>query len=115
MFNLEWTEEAKLTFRQLEAQAKAIQEKRMNRKKAKSSRQEGLFNQVVKTLKLLRENPRHPGLHTHSYSGLEHPWSPAEKVFEAYVQNNTPGAYRVFWCYGPLKKEITLLSITPHP
>ena len=24
-----------------------------------------------------------------------------EKVFEAYGQNNTFGAYRVFWHYGP--------------
>jgi len=38
-----------------------------------------------------------------------------EKVFEAYVQNKTPGAYRLFWCYGPDKGQITLIAITPHP
>jgi len=114
MFNLEWTEEAKRAFRQLETDAKAIQKKRTSYKKTKSSQQEGLFNQVVKTLKLLRENPRHPGLHTHPYTNLEHPWACSEKVFEAYIQNNTPGAYRIFWCYGPLKKEITIIAITPH-
>ena len=115
MFTLEWTEEAKLTFNNLQADASVIQANRENKQKKKRSRQEGLFNQVVKTLKFLRENPKHPGLHTHPYSLLEHPFSPREKVFEAYAQNNTPGAYRVFWCYGPGKKEITIIAITPHP
>lgn len=115
MFTLEWTEGAKITFKILQAEAEAIQNNRATKQKNKSSRQEGLFTQVVKTLKLLRENPKHSGLRTHPYSLLEHPWSTQEKVFEAYVQNNTPGAYRVFWCYGPKKKEITIIAITPHP
>jgi hypothetical protein len=45
-----------------------------------------------------------------------------EKVFEAYAQNDTPGAYRIFWHYGPDevvgKKRtpvITVVAITPHP
>jgi hypothetical protein len=45
-----------------------------------------------------------------------------EKVFEAYAQNNTPGAYRIFWQYGPDeakgKKRIPIIivvAITPHP
>lgn len=113
MFNLEWTEEAKITFKELQDHAEAIGGK--GDAKRKSSRQEGLFKQLVKTLKFLRENPRHPSLHTHTYDLLEHPWSKSEKVFEAYVQNRTPGAYRVFWCYGPCQKEITILAITPHP
>jgi hypothetical protein len=43
-------------------------------------------------------------------------------VFEAYAQNNTPGAYRIFWHYGPdetkAKKRtpvITVVAITRHP
>jgi hypothetical protein len=38
-------------------------------------------------------------------------------VFEAYAQNRTPGAYRIFWCYGPDKDkgDITITAITPHP
>src|ERR1700758_4000796 len=115
MFDLEWTEEAKSTFLELQEKAEAIQEKRESQRKKKSSRQEGLFKQVVKTLKLLRENPKYPGLQTHPYNLLEHPWSAKEKVFEAYVQNNTPGAYTVFWCYGLRQKELTIIAITPHP
>jgi hypothetical protein len=38
-----------------------------------------------------------------------------EKVFEAYVENRTPGAYRIFWYYGPQSGEITVFAMTPHP
>jgi hypothetical protein len=38
-----------------------------------------------------------------------------EEVFEAYAENNTPGAYRIFWHYGPDKNMITIVAITPHP
>jgi len=38
-----------------------------------------------------------------------------EKVFEAYAEQGTPAAYRIFWIYGPAKNEITILAITPHP
>ena len=55
------------------------------------------------------------GLHTHEYDSLEHPFDPQGKVFEAYAQNKTPGAYRIFWCYGPEKEEMTIIAITPHP
>ena len=58
-------------------------------------------------------NLRHPGLNTHKFNSLKGP--KGEEVFEAYVENQTPGAYRVFWCYGPGQEEITILAITPHP
>ena len=38
-----------------------------------------------------------------------------QSIVEAYVQSRTPGAYRLFWCYGPASGEITILAITPHP
>lgn len=69
----------------------------------------------MKCLSLLSTNTRHPGLHTHEFHSLPNPFDPKGKVFEAYVQNRTPGAYRVFWCYGPSKGEITIIAITPHP
>lgn len=68
---------------------------------------------VLKTLGLMQVNLRHPGLNTHKYDSLKGP-NDAE-VFEAYVENRTPGAYRVFWCYGPEQDELTILAITPHP
>lgn len=68
---------------------------------------------VKKALGYLETNPRHPSLATHEYEALGKVLS--VKVFEAYVENKTPGAYRVFWYYGPKEKEITIYSITPHP
>lgn len=113
MFDLQWTVVAERVYRELEQQANEIKDKRDE--KQKGSKQEGLFKQVKKTLKHLRENPRHPGLETHPYSSLEHPWDPSQKVFEAYAQNNTPAAFRVFWCYGPAQMQITIIAITAHP
>ena len=76
--------------------------------------------QVKKTLGFLELNPRHPGLHSHEFVSLV--GANGEKIFEAYAQNNTPGAYRVFWHYGPdevsEKKRVsvlTIVAITPHP
>lgn len=68
---------------------------------------------VRKALAYLQTNPRHPGLNTHKYTSLVGP--KGEDVFEAYAENNTPCAYRIFWFYGPDKTEITILAITPHP
>jgi len=73
------------------------------------------LKQIKKTLNFLSQNPRHPGLHTHEYSGLKNPWDSKQKVFEAYVQNRTLGAYRLFWCYGPEKNQLTIITIIQHP
>ena len=71
------------------------------------------YKKVLKTLGLMQTNLRHPGLKTHKYDSL---WGPdEEEVFEAYVENKTPGAFRVFWYYGPDKNVVTILAITPHP
>ncbi len=115
MFELKWTAEASEVYVDLEQRAKASFSNRKQRNQKKSSKIEGLFTQVYKTINLLKSNPRHPGLNTHEYDSLEHPYNPKEKIFEAYAQNNTPGAYRVFWCYGPKQKIITIIAITPHP
>lgn len=68
---------------------------------------------VRKALGYLETNPRHQSLRTHKYSSLSGP--NGEDVFEAYVENKTPGAYRIFWYYDPKKKDITILTIIPHP
>ena len=68
---------------------------------------------VLKTLALMETNLRHPGLKTHKYDSLTGPNE--EEVFEAYVENRTPGAFRIFWYYGPDSGVITVFTITPHP
>jgi len=77
--------------------------------------QAGLCKQIKKSLGYLQTNPKHPSLKSHSYDSIDHPWESGEKVFEAYAQNNTPAAYRIFWCYGSNKKQITIIAITAHP
>jgi hypothetical protein len=78
----------------------------------------GLAKQVKKALGYLQTNPRHPSLNTHPYDSLVNPLDPREKVFGAYAQNNTPGAYRIFFIYGSAKKPpakgriITIIAIT---
>jgi hypothetical protein len=71
------------------------------------------YKKVLKTLGLMQTNLRHPGLKTHKYDSLSGP--DEEEVFEAYVENKTPAAFRVFWYYGPGKNVITIVAITPHP
>ena len=80
----------------------------------------GVGKQVHKALGYLETNPTHPGLNSHAFSSLF--GVNGEKVYEAYAQNNAPGAYRIFWHYGPDqvagKKRIpviTIVAITPHP
>lgn len=112
---LKLTDEAREKYRALKAAAKSAAENRTKTGKTGASREEGLFEQVHKTLDLLATNIRYPGLMTHKYDEIKNPVRPHESVFEAYAQNRTPGAYRVFWCYGPGKDDITIIAITPHP
>lgn len=115
MHEVKWTASAAKTYAKLKAKAAASREARKKKSTKKSSKAEGLFKQVAKTIALLADNLRHPGLKTHEYDSIENPFDKQKKVFEAYAQNKTPGAYRVFWCYGPDKNQITIIAITPHP
>lgn len=115
MFTLKWLNVALATYNGLRTAASEHLKSRTGKGKRKTSKEEGLFKQVHKTLELLRSNPKHPGLNTHEYDSIENPFDQSQKVFTAYAQNRTPGAYRVFWCYGPGRQEITIIAITEHP
>src|ERR1700728_751959 len=52
-----------------------------------------IFEQVRKALAYLEINPHHPSLNTQEFTSLT--GLNGEKVFEAYAQNDTPGAYRI--------------------
>jgi hypothetical protein len=71
------------------------------------------FKAVSKALKYLQENPRHPSLQTHKFISLFGP--DGEEVFEAYAEQDTPAAYRIFFYYGRTRGEIVIIAITPHP
>jgi hypothetical protein len=97
LFEVYWTSEAEKTLALLK----------------KDASQKARYEALKKTIVLLATNPRHNSLQTHVFSSLLGP--NGEKVFEAYAQQNTPAAYRVFWYYGPSKGMITIFAITPHP
>jgi mRNA-degrading endonuclease RelE of RelBE toxin-antitoxin system len=68
---------------------------------------------IRKALAFLENNPRHPALNTHKYTSLSGP--KGEEIFEAYAENKTPAAYRIFWYYGDEQSQITIIAITAHP
>ena len=71
------------------------------------------LKKVRKALGLLQTNPRHPGLNSHKYTSLH--GASGEDVWDSYVENNTPAAWRIFWHYGPGDGQITVVTIGPHP
>lgn len=71
------------------------------------------LKKVRTALGRLSQNPRHPGHSSHKYSSMK--GIDGSEVFDSYVENNTPSAWRIFWQYGPGAKTITVLSITSHP
>jgi hypothetical protein len=80
---------------------------------------DAIFEQVRKAIGCLEINPHHPSLNTHEFTSLT--GANGEKVFEAYAQNNTPCAYRIFWHYGPDETKgkkrtpvLTIVAITRH-
>ena len=81
----------------------------------------GVLKQVRKTLGYLETNLKAKSLQNHEFKSLTRRYN--RKIFEAYAQQNTPGAYRVFWHYGDDEVDkkgnripiITVIAITPHP
>lgn len=68
---------------------------------------------VQKCLGLIETDPRHPGLRSHKYSVMK--TFDNRDLWESYVENKTPAAWRVFWFYGPENLEITIVAVTEHP
>ena len=96
-FKLKYTELAKNQFQELQNnKSKMIQ-----------------YKAVGKALAMMQQNMRHPALNTHEYGKLSK--EKGYKVFESYAQNNTSGAYRIFWRYGPEHDQVEIISITLHP
>lgn len=72
-----------------------------------------LHKKMGKTLFHLQQNPRHPGLETHEIASLSKRYG--AKVWQSYIENQTPAAGRIYWCYGPNRGEITIIGLEPHP
>ncbi len=71
------------------------------------------FKKLCKALGYLSQNPRHNSLASHEIDDLTR--KHGFKIFQSYLENNTPAAGRVFWAYGPDQGDITILAIEPHP
>ena len=72
-----------------------------------------LYRKLRKTIGHLQADPRHPGLQSHEIEILTKRYG--VKIWQSYLENMRSGARRVFWVYGPQKKEITILAIENHP
>ncbi len=72
-----------------------------------------LYKKWGKALKLLSDNPKHPGLHTHDIEPLSERYG--ERVWQSYLENKTSSAMRMYWVYGPDKQSITIIGLEPHP
>jgi hypothetical protein len=102
--------------------AKAADEVLTGLETATGKASERRLRKVRKALGQLARDPRHPGLHSHQYESF--PVDKDVKVWDSYVENKTPGAWRIFWRYGPdepgqpgepSQPVITVLAIGPHP
>lgn len=72
------------------------------------------LKKVRKALRLLQDaGPRDPGLHSHAYKSV--PGPDGATLWESYVENRTPSAWRIWWIYGPGDGELTIITIGPHP
>jgi hypothetical protein len=54
-----------------------------------------LYKKWGKALKLLSEDPRHTGLHTHDIEPLTKRYG--ERVWQSYLENRTSDAMRIYW------------------
>ncbi|MBQ8087793.1 MAG: hypothetical protein IJ234_05140 [Clostridia bacterium] len=66
-----------------------------------------------KAMRLISTDPRYPGLQTHEIPALTRRYG--IKVWQSYLENNTPKAGRIFWVYGPNQGDITIIGLEPHP
>jgi hypothetical protein len=96
-FTLLYTDEAQAVMNDLQTRPRDVKTKK-----------------VKKALRLLRDvGPSHRGLESHKYHSLTGP--NGEDVWESYVENRTPSAWRIWWVYGPDADTLTITTIGPHP
>jgi hypothetical protein len=78
-----------------------------------------LFKLFYKATHLLSINPKHNSLNSHEINTLTIRFSKKTgykcRVWQSYLQNNTPSAGRLYWCYGPGKNDISVIGLEPHP
>jgi hypothetical protein len=77
-----------------------------------------LAKKLFKAIANLARDPYYPALESHEIPPLTARFSPpgkTVKVFQSYLENQTPSAGRLYWVYGPERQMITLVGLEPHP
>lgn len=105
MYALRFTDDARKTLERLQSGGRSTEAK---------------LKKVRKALGFLQQDPLYPGLNSHQYESF--PGHGTDKVWDSYVENRTPAAWRIYWWYGPDEKNangeplpvITVLLIGPH-
>ena len=72
-----------------------------------------LYSKWGSALKKLAMDPFYPSLKSHEIDPLSKRYG--IKVWQSYLENKKSGARRMFWVYGPDKKDITIIGLEPHP
>lgn len=79
-----------------------------------ANRDRAKHKKVLKAFTLLRDHgPHYPGLRSHMYKtarGVN-----GRPIWQSYIENSTPGAWRMWWHYGPEADQITIISVGKHP
>lgn len=78
-----------------------------------SKTEEKLYKRMGKAMRLIANDPRYPGLQTHEITTLTRRYG--MKVWQSYLENNTPKAGRIYWVYGPDQGDVTIIGLEPHP
>ncbi len=73
------------------------------------------WKKVGKALRLLAKNPHHPSLQAHKWRILKGKAPDGGDLWTAYVENNTPSAWRMFFFYDSRDPGlIYVTTIEPH-
>lgn len=102
---------------EIDAFYKTLAEKAEN--KTINKNETRLFKKITKAINFLSSNPKHNGLNSHEIKALSIRFSKKTgrtyRVWQSYLENNTPSAGRLYWIYGPDKNDITVIGLEPHP
>ena len=80
---------------------------------AATKEEDKLYNLMGKAMRHISLNPCHPGLQAHEIKPLSDRYG--MKVWQSYLENNTPKAGRIYWICGPAQGDITIIGLEPHP
>ena len=79
--------------------------KKIEKELKRQPRKEEKVNNAIENLR--DHGPEYPSLRTHKFHGIRNP-----KTYTSYVENNTPGAWRILWHRE--NSDIAIDSIDPH-